>query len=65
MITTAHKSKGLEWDNVELSDDFPDPYFNKNDEEKRLFYVAMTRAKKNLHGIEQYKSLRKGKKKEK
>lgn len=62
VITTAHKSKGLEWDNVELGGDFPDPYYNENDEEKRLFYVAMTRAKSNLYGLEQYKKLRKNKK---
>lgn len=55
VITTAHKSKGLEWDHVLLGDDYPDPYNSENSEEKRLFYVAMTRAKKSISGIGQYK----------
>ena len=50
VISTAHKSKGREWNLVQLANDFPDP----NDEERprpvspeelRLLYVACTRAK--------------------
>lgn len=65
-ITTAHKSKGLEYDNVLIYNDFNDFIFKskstgkenkddmqyvfqpKTDEEARLFYVAITRAKKKL-----------------
>lgn len=48
MITTAHKSKGLEWDKVRLADDFK--VVNKegvtNDQQEiNLLYVAVTRAK--------------------
>jgi N12 class adenine-specific DNA methylase len=56
MVSTAHKSKGLEWDRVKIGDDFKGP---KNDpitgeaimpppEELRLAYVAVTRAGKEL-----------------
>lgn len=51
VLTTIHSSKGLEFDNVIIMDEilpiFPD---NRSDieEERRLFYVAMTRAKSNL-----------------
>lgn len=59
IISTAHKAKGREWSNVELRDDFlkskptrpKSRDANKTQEdqdeasEKRLFYVAMTRAK--------------------
>jgi F-box protein 18 (helicase) len=56
ILTTAHKSKGLEWDNVLLVDDFPklvehgEP-INPSDlepDEFNLIYVAMTRAIYNL-----------------
>lgn len=55
LITTAHKSKGREWDVVQLGGDFPKPYTTDAEEEKRLFYVAMTRAKKVLNGVQGYK----------
>lgn len=55
-VTTAHRAKGLEWDNVMLHSDFNDQFFNKDkepkdadDEEYRLLYVAMTRARKKLY----------------
>jgi DNA helicase-2/ATP-dependent DNA helicase PcrA len=58
-LTTVHGSKGLEWDFVYLidvdSDNFPSirqNYFKKecdeSEEERRLFYVACSRAKYNL-----------------
>lgn len=52
-LITAHRSKGLEWDNVILSDDFPSNYHNDsfvglNELEENLLYVAVTRAKKKL-----------------
>lgn len=53
-ISTAHKAKGLEWDTVLLSDDFP-ILTNDSKEELRLFYVALTRAKTNLNGMKQYR----------
>lgn len=52
IMTTAHKSKGREWDNVVLCDDFPSAYNNEGDYvgleemEENLLYVAVTRAKK-------------------
>ena len=54
-ILTVHQSKGLEFDTVIIAglaeDEFPG-YYNKRDpkleEEKRLFYVALTRAKRHL-----------------
>jgi hypothetical protein len=54
IMTTAHKSKGREWDNVLLADDFPSPYdgdgnfVGLNQMESNLLYVAVTRAKKLL-----------------
>ena len=55
IVTTAHKSKGLQWDNVRIFDDFWGPRKNKkgeeempSDEELRLAYVALTRAQKKL-----------------
>lgn len=44
-VSTAHKSKGREWDAVRLADDFPETPQN---EELRLLYVAVTRAKLSL-----------------
>ena len=54
------RSKGLEYDNVFIVDlvkgEFPMifDFTSKNDqfeEERRMFYVAMTRARENLHLI--------------
>lgn len=57
-LMTMHKSKGLEFDTVfvincsnqpkELEED-RDGDFSQEEEERRLFYVAMTRAKKKLY----------------
>ena len=45
-VSTMHKAKGREFDNVFLHlEGFP----FSSDEEKRLLYVAMTRAKQNLY----------------
>ena len=47
VFSTAHKSKGREWDNVIIADDFR----LDNNQDKNLYYVALTRAKKVLdHG---------------
>lgn len=55
-ISTMHRSKGLEWDNVFIlgaNDNIvPSPYAKDTgsvEEERRLFYVAATRAKKRLY----------------
>ncbi|XP_078676527.1 F-box DNA helicase 1-like isoform X2 [Branchiostoma floridae x Branchiostoma belcheri] len=59
VLTSAHKSKGLEFDTVRLADDFcgassnplaPDrPQWEQlQEDEKNLLYVAATRAKKSL-----------------
>ncbi len=56
VVTTVHKAKGLEFDNVILveatSNNYPS-FNSKTDEEKaedaRIFYVALTRAKKRIH----------------
>ena len=49
---TAHKSKGLEFDNVILNGDFfyniKDGELSISQDESRLLYVACTRAKLNL-----------------
>lgn len=50
-ILTVHQAKGLEYDNVFISGLVEGIFPNKKgnlDEEKRLFYVAMTRAKKRI-----------------
>lgn len=44
-VSTIHKAKGKEFNNVFL---MLDDFSIKNDEEKRLLYVAITRAKNNL-----------------
>ena len=56
VLSTVHSAKGLEWDSVWVinvtEDKFPNKFLCKTDdeleEERRLFYVAITRAKKNL-----------------
>ena len=48
ILLTAHKSKGLEFFDVELANDFP-KIATANLEEKNLIYVAMTRAEKKLY----------------
>ncbi|TVP93779.1 MAG: RecQ family ATP-dependent DNA helicase [Acholeplasmatales bacterium] len=45
IVSTLHKSKGKEFDNVYLLYEESKPL---NDEEKRLLYVGITRAKQNL-----------------
>ena len=54
-ISTAHRSKGLEWDFVELAEDYPDLLDKSKDydddmvgDELNLLYVASTRAMKKL-----------------
>ena len=44
-VSTMHKAKGREFDNVFL---MLENFKSSTDEEKRLLYVAMTRAKRNL-----------------
>lgn len=58
IITTAHKSKGLEWDSVCIMDDFfyevdSETSYQIDREEMNLIYVACTRAMKdiNVYGI--------------
>jgi len=59
VLSTIHQAKGLEWDTVMIiglcEGQFPNPkaLVGENDleEERRLFYVAATRAKKNLYMI--------------
>jgi hypothetical protein len=51
IISTAHKSKGREWDVVRLMDDFRTPESDPKrwtEEDANLLYVAVTRAKKVL-----------------
>lgn len=54
ILTTAHKSKGREFDIVVLADDFPSCYnedgewVGLNEMERNLLYVAATRAKAHL-----------------
>lgn len=47
IVSTAHKSKGREWDSVQLAGDFPPPE-KMDDDERRLLYVAVTRAQLEL-----------------
>jgi len=50
ILTTAHKSKGREWDQVVLADDFPEVGEDGlAQEETNLLYVAVTRAVEKLN----------------
>ncbi len=69
MLSTMHRSKGLEWDYVFIINciDGTIPHTNATEfedieEERRLFYVAMTRAKDFLY-LSAYKKEGKGNKK--
>lgn len=44
VISTAHKSKGREWDKVQLAGDFP-TVSKCQDSDRKLLYVSVTRAK--------------------
>mgnify|MGYP001240518187 CR=1 FL=1 len=46
LLMTAHRAKGLEFDHVLILD--ADGWQARSDEERRLFYVAMTRARQTL-----------------
>lgn len=53
IVSTAHKAKGREWDNVRIGADFHQPSLNEDGEETlpepeelRLSYVTVTRGKK-------------------
>ena len=50
-ILTVHVSKGLEVDNVILYGNFPIivPTYRRNDEERKVMYVGITRARKKLY----------------
>jgi hypothetical protein len=53
VISTAHRSKGLQWPSVRLCSDFKVPHLNPEvdqprEEDIRLLYVAMTRAQRCL-----------------
>ena len=56
ILSTAHKSKGCEWDYVDIAEDYH-PIFNEEnplellkipEEEINLFYVTITRAKRGV-----------------
>lgn len=52
-LTTAHRSKGLEWETVMIAEDFKSLAFLANrpeelEDELNLLYVAATRSTKNL-----------------
>jgi DNA helicase-2/ATP-dependent DNA helicase PcrA len=57
VLSTIHQSKGLEWDTVFLINLIAGAFPNERasleeggiEEERRLFYVALTRARKNLY----------------
>lgn len=57
ILTTGHKCKGLEWDNVYVCEDFATSLekakvsmdIEKTEDEYNLIYVACTRARKKLH----------------
>jgi superfamily I DNA/RNA helicase len=48
-VSTIHRAKGLEWDHVTIINDWNTiKNFQVDPEERRLLYVAMTRARKDL-----------------
>jgi hypothetical protein len=49
VLSTAHSAKGREWSTVEIADDFGGDGPEPSDGEKRLAYVAVTRAQDSLH----------------
>ncbi len=63
ILSTIHSAKGQEWHDVYILNvadgNFPNEYAVKNpkamEEERRLFYVAITRAQQNLHLIQPLK----------
>ena len=49
-LSTVHSVKGLEFDHVFiLGDSWPQKTGEEMEEERRLFYVAMSRARETLH----------------
>lgn len=65
-LTTAHKSKGLEWDQVKLTDDYmtlfdtykkPRKIEFSEEEDVNILYVAATRARRNLQPFPELKEL--------
>ena len=53
-LSTVHSAKGLEYDTVYIIDLYKDEFPKSSseeelEEERRLFYVAMTRARKKLY----------------
>jgi DNA helicase II / ATP-dependent DNA helicase PcrA len=50
-ISTIHGAKGAEADNVMLLTDISPRTQEESDDEARVFYVGLTRAKQNLHII--------------
>lgn len=63
-FTSAHKSKGREWDQVVLADDYPSNYNSKGEwvgltrQEANLLYVACTRGRKKLEVNETVQQIR-------
>lgn len=47
VVTTAHRAKGRQWNNVKIDSDFPH-ISDMTEEDLRLIYVALTRARLNL-----------------
>lgn len=48
VVSTAHKAKGRQWHAVQLAGDFPDDPDETSEDERRLLYVAVTRARTEL-----------------
>ena len=49
LLTTVHGAKGLEFDHVFVLAAWPQTHGAEAEEERRLFYVAMSRARETLH----------------